>query len=596
MMNFTTSTLDGRLDVLRQNEITLLTDIATTLAIMGEDARDDSRRLNEVAQDLREMFFLVVVIGEFNAGKSTFVNALVGDALLPMDITPTTSKIELVRYSETPKRTPLMRGDAVREWEHPNTGAPGVAIVDTPGTGSIYMEHEAIAKSFLHRSDLVIFLLSAKRAFAQTERVYLELVKQYSKKVVLVINQVDLLEPNERETVRRFVEQQVKELLGLQPLIFMISAKEALKSARDGGDPNAGGLDAVRAHLRGVYSETPIAKQKLLTQLDLAGTLTQRHFEAVKARSSNMSGDTSRLRDIQYELEKHSMGMSSQLVLARREVEQTFTGIRQRGVSFIEEKLKPTLFKGAPSKEALQSEFQEVVIGRALRDVNEASTNYVNALVDHSRVYWRSVIDRLNALKDQLETEVSGLDASTYAQQRESLEEAVRLAEFELRTYSSGKVIDDLQSQFAQNLNGFKTGLLAALGGLLAIVAAIAAPGPLVTVGSAIAAPWALPLAIIGTPIVLVGGAAAVRYYQRVKNDTRKSFEERLDKLENTYYNALDELTHKEQERLTKYGVQVLSPIFDRLEILLQQTNAQATQMQQYLDRVENLRREINAV
>jgi len=596
MMNFTTSTLDGRLDVLRQNEITLLTDIATTLAIMGDDARDDSRRLNEVAQDLREMFFLVVVIGEFNAGKSTFVNALVGEALLPMDITPTTSKIELVRYSETAKRAPLMRGDAVREWEHPNTGAPGVAIVDTPGTGSIYMEHEAIAKSFLHRSDLVIFLLSAKRAFAQTERVYLELVKQYSKKVVLVINQVDLLEPNERETVRRFVEQQVKELLGLQPLIFMISAKEALKGAREGGDPNAGGLDAVRAHLRGVYSETPIAKQKLLTQLDLAGTLTQRHFESVRVRSSSVSGDTSRLRDIQYELEKHSGGMSSQLVAARREVEQTFAGIRTRGLSFIEEKLKPTLFKGAPSKEALQSEFQDVVIGRALRDVNEASTNYVNALVDHSRVYWRSVIDRLNALKDQLETEVTGLDASAYAQQRESLEEAVRLAEQELRSYSSGKVMEDLQSHFAQNLNGFKTGLLAALGGLLAIAAAIAAPGPLVTVGTAIAAPWALPLAIVGAPVVLVGGWAAVRYYQRVKNDTRKEFETRLDALENTYYNALDELTHKEQERLTKYGVQVLSPIFDRLEILLQQTNAQVAQIQQYLDRVENLRREIDAL
>ncbi len=596
MMNFTISTLDGRLDVLRQNEITLLTDIATTLAIMGDDARDDSRRLSEVAQDLREMFFLVVVIGEFNAGKSTFVNALVGEALLPMDITPTTSKIELVRYSEIPKRVPLMRGDAVREWEHPNTGAPGVAIVDTPGTGSIYMEHEAISKSFLHRSDLVIFLISAKRAFAQTERLYLELVKQYSKKVVLVINQVDLLEPNERETVRRFVEQQVKELLGLQPLIFMVSAKEALKAARDGGDPNAGGLDAVRAHLRGVYSETPIAKQKLLTQLDLAETLTRRHFEAVRARASSVSGDTSRLRDIQYELEKRSMGMSSQLVAARHEVEQTFAGIRTRGLSFIEEKLKPTLFKGAPSKEALQSEFQEVVIGRALRDVNEASTNYVNALVDHSRVYWRSVIDRLNALKDQLETEVVGLDASVYAQQRESLEEAVRLAEQELRMYSSGKVVEELQSHFAQNLSGFKTGLLTALGGLLVIVVAIAAPGPLVTVGTAVAAPWALPLVIVGAPIALVGGAAALRYYQRVKQDTRKEFEARLDKLENTYYNALDELTRKEQERLTQYGVQVLSPIFDRLEVLLQQTNAQVAQMQQYLDRVENLRREIDAV
>lgn len=596
MMNYTASTLDGRLDVLRQNEITLLTDIAATLASMTPQAQEDSERLNEVAQDLREMFFLVVVIGEFNAGKSTFVNAMLGDELLPMNITPTTSMIEVVRHNETPKRTPTLRGTSVREWEHPNTGAPGVAIVDTPGTGSIYMEHEAIAKSFLHRSDLVIFLLSAKRAFAQTERIYLELVKQYSKKVVLVINQIDLLEPQERETVRRFVEQQVKELLGLQPLIFMVSAKEALNAGLNGGDAGAGGMDALRAHLRGVYNETPIAKQKLLTQLDLARTFTERHLDTLRQRSAVVGKDTSRVRDIQYELEKHSMGMSGQLVAARREVEQTFAGIRQRGLSFIEENLKPTIFKSAPSKEVLQSNFQEVVIGRALRDVNEASSSYVNALVDHSRVYWRSVIDRLNALKDQLETEVGGLDASVYAQQRESLEEAIRLAEAELRTYSSGQVINDLQSHFAQNLNGFKTGLLAGLSGLLAIVAAIAAPGPLVTVGSAVAAPWALPLAIAGAPIALVGGAAAFRYYQRVKNDTRKEFNERLDKLAGTYYNALDELTHKEQDRLTKYGVQVLTPIFNRLETLVQQTDSQLKHLQGYVDRIDNLHREIEAL
>ena len=55
---------------------------------------DDRRRLRDVAKDLGEMFFLVAVIGEFNAGKSTFINALIGDRLLPMGITPTTEAID----------------------------------------------------------------------------------------------------------------------------------------------------------------------------------------------------------------------------------------------------------------------------------------------------------------------------------------------------------------------------------------------------------------------------------------------------------------------------------------------------------------------
>lgn len=176
------STLDGTLAALRESEIRLLTDIGTTLAEMGEAAQQDRRRLLDVAQDLRDMFYLVVIIGEFNAGKSTFINALLGDNLLPVGITPTTEVIELIRYGEVANRKPVMREDGIREWTHPNTGAPGVALVDTPGTGSVFQKHEKTAKSFLHRSDLVVFVVSAKRAFAETERLYLELAKNYGKK------------------------------------------------------------------------------------------------------------------------------------------------------------------------------------------------------------------------------------------------------------------------------------------------------------------------------------------------------------------------------------------------------------------------------
>ena len=169
--------MEGPLAALREKETRLLADIAATLAEMGNSALDDRQRLLDVAQDLRDAFFLVVIIGEFNAGKSSFVNALIGDELLPMGITPTTEAIELIRYSETTTRKPAMREDGIREWTHPNTGAPGVALVDTPGTGSVFQKHEKTAKSFLHRSDLVIFVLSAKRALAETERMYLELAR-----------------------------------------------------------------------------------------------------------------------------------------------------------------------------------------------------------------------------------------------------------------------------------------------------------------------------------------------------------------------------------------------------------------------------------
>ena len=234
MTTFVPTTLDGALAAYREREVTLLTDIAATLAELGESAAQDRRRLLDVAQDLRDMFFLVVVIGEFNAGKSSFINALLGDELLQMGVTPTTEAIHLIRYGETATRKPNIREDGIYEWTHPNTGAVGVSLVDTPGTGSVFQKHETTAKAFLHRSDLVIFVISAKRALAEAERLYLELARDYGKKIILVVNQVDLLNPGERSEVRRFVERQVEELLDLKPLIFMVSAKDALKATREG--------------------------------------------------------------------------------------------------------------------------------------------------------------------------------------------------------------------------------------------------------------------------------------------------------------------------------------------------------------------------
>lgn len=580
-------TLDGPLAALREAEIQLLTEIASTLTEIGEGTAADRKRLLDVAQDLRDAFFLVVVIGEFNAGKSTFVNALLGDSLLPMGVTPTTEAIEMIRYDETPNRKPVQRGDGLREWAHPGTGAPGVAIVDTPGTGSVFQRHEDTAKSFLHRSDLVIFLLSAKRALADTERLYLQLARDYGKKIILVINQVDLLQPQEQADVRRFVERQIKELLGLEPLIFMVSAREALNAQQNGvsGQNDKGGMDAVRGHLRGVFSEAPPAKQKLLAQLDMAERILNNYVSAVKSSLDHVSLDTGKVRDVQTELEQQALGLDKQLTGARVEVDRVFEGLRQRGANFIDTHMSIRRIGRSLDRNALQAEFQDVVIGRALRDINEATADYINALVDHSRLYWRGVIERLNQLRDLMEQELSGLDSAVYAEQREQLEQAIDIAQAELKSYSSGKVLHEIEQAFEGNMSGFMTSSVAAVGGLLVMLAAVAAPGPLVA-GAAVAFVAALPVAG-------VGGYFALRYYRRVTADAKRDLNGRIDSLQATYHEALDNVTQRERNRLTQYGQQVLMPVFSRLEVLTQRYSQQQATLRQYDEHISDLRKQI---
>ena len=584
-------TLEGPLAALRESEIRLLNDLATALADLGEQGEADRRRLQEVAQDLRTAFFLVVTIGEFNAGKSTFVNALLEDELLPMGITPTTEAIELIRYGETVTRKPTVTPDGVRVWTHPNTGANGVAIVDTPGTGSIFQKHERIAKEFLHRSDLVIFVLSAKRAFAETERLYLELAKNYGKKIILVVNQMDLLEPKEQNEVRRFIERQVQDLLDLRPLIFMVSAKESLAASKAGAG-STGGVDAVRAHLRGVFSEAPPAKQKLLSQLDMAERVARNAMDRVREHADLISVDTKRVHEVEQELDQQAGGLDAQLSAALADVDQAFEGIRQRGVAFVDNNLSLRKLGRVPKRDALQAEFLDAVIGRAVREIDDATESYINAVIDQSRLYWRSVIDRLNQLAELMEQELSGLDSGMYAEQRESLQAAIQIAESELKSYSSGRVLGDIQAMFEANLNNFVTYAAAAFAGLVAAILGIAAPGPVI--GTIF--PLVVPAVVIGAPVAVVGGWIALRYYRRVTADTKRDFNTRIDQLEENYHNALRELTQKERSRLTQYGKQVLTPIFSRLEVLSQRYANQKTLLQDYLAQATTLREGIQSL
>lgn len=579
--------LEGPIAALREEEIHVLNDLATALAEIGDSAAEDRKRLLDVAQDLREMFFMVVVIGEFNSGKSSFVNALLQDSLLPMGITPTTEFIEVVRYQDTPVRKPVVRDDAIREWGHPNTGMPGVAIVDTPGTGSVFQKHETVAKSFLHRSDLVIFVISAKRAFAQTERLYLELAKNYGKKIILVINQIDLLEPAERAEVRRFIENQVKTLLNIEPLIFTVSAKEAMSGEEAGEEA---GIDAVRAHLRGVYSEAPPAKQKLIAQLDTAARITKSYIETLKGKADLVSSDITKVRDVQQELQKQSAGLENQMREASAEIDKVLEGLRMRGMTFIDSNLSIRRIGRVPSREKLQAEFQEVVIGRALKDIQEAAGNYVNAVIDHSRLYWRGVIDRLNQLRELMEQELSGLDAGVYAEQRENIQNAIRIAETELKSYSSGQVISQMQENFSANMSGFQIGALATVGGVVAVLLAGAAPGPLLGAGALLTASLAF---IIGAPVAVIGSYTMIRYFRRITRETKQAFHERVDSLVSSYHASLDELTRKERSRLTQYGQQVLTPVFSRLESLAQRYSEQQTQLKRFQDKIEDLRQKI---
>ena len=172
------------------DERRVLGELVAALARL-EVTSEDQETLQRSVRQLDELFLLVVV-GEFNAGKSAFINALLGSKVLEEGVTPTTSRIGLIRHGAAVAREVTSAGleviaapvDLLRE----------INIVDTPGTNAVRREHEALTREFVPRSDLVLFVTSADRPFTESERAFLQSIRDWGKKIVVVLNKVDIFE------------------------------------------------------------------------------------------------------------------------------------------------------------------------------------------------------------------------------------------------------------------------------------------------------------------------------------------------------------------------------------------------------------------
>ena len=143
-----------------------ITDLLVLLAKL-EAEPDHVADVRTAVEDL-DGIFLLVVAGEFNAGKSSLVNALLGEHVMPEGVTPTTDRVTVITHGE--EIGEVIDGRDVVRRTYPSDLLDTVAFVDTPGTNAIVASHQALTERFVPRADLVLFVPSADRPFTQRER------------------------------------------------------------------------------------------------------------------------------------------------------------------------------------------------------------------------------------------------------------------------------------------------------------------------------------------------------------------------------------------------------------------------------------------
>jgi small GTP-binding protein len=387
-------TLDPAREALLDETRRLVGEVASRLEGLGVD--ESTRKALADSRGQLALPFLLVVVGEFNAGKSAFINALVGTRVLEEGVTPTTSRVGILEHGqELTRRT---RSDGIEETTAPAEILRVVAIVDTPGTNAVLREHEALTRDFLPRADLVLFVTSADRPYTESERAFLEAIRQWGKKVVLVLNKADLLRtPEEVAKVVAFVREQAEKTLGVGPEVFALSAREALE-ARERGDVDAlagSGLPAFEARVTATLDEAERFRLKLRNPLGVARRALREASEVVERRLEVLQGDLAALDAIEARVVEQSATLTRDFRFRVSDVEKALLEFEKRGHAFFDERLRLGRFRELFDRERLRRDFEAEAVAGLPHEVERRVDGIVDFLVEAELQQWQDVMATL---------------------------------------------------------------------------------------------------------------------------------------------------------------------------------------------------------
>jgi small GTP-binding protein len=382
---------------------------------------DQSALARSIAQ--LDRLFLLVVIGEFNAGKSAFVNALVGARVLEEGVTPTTTKLQVLQYGETPGR--MIDASGADVVTAPVAFLRDINIVDTPGTNAIFREHERLTNEFVPQADLVLFVTSADRPFTESERSFLQNIRDWGKKIVVVINKIDLLErPEEREQVRQFVAEHGRALLTTTPEIFPVSSRRALrqKLGESVAEPVPGDrFEDLERYISSTLDEKERLRLKLLNPLGIGTRLAETTRHTIVGRIAVLKDDLQTIDDIERQLEVYRTDLSREFEFRLAEVDNVLQQFENRGIAFFDDTLRVGRIPDLLNKARIQREFERTVVGETPQLIEKQVHDVIDWMVASELRQWQAVTEHVNRRRREHEGRVVGGETSGFQYDRQKL-------------------------------------------------------------------------------------------------------------------------------------------------------------------------------
>jgi small GTP-binding protein len=374
-----------------------------------------------------DRLFLLVVIGEFNAGKSAFINALAGTHLLEEGVTPTTTTLQILQFGEVRERYVDRSGAAIIA--SPLPLLEDLNIVDTPGTNAIFREHERLTSEFVPQADLVLFVTSADRPFTESERAFLHDIKNWGKKIVIVINKIDLLErEEERQQVVRFVSDNARDLLGAAPEVFPVSARRALRKKLAAAEDAATAAaipgdrwDELEHYIANTLDEKERLRLKLLNPIGIGTRLIEKTKTTIQERTEVLRSDLQTIEDIERQLEVYRGDLSREFEFRLSEVDNVLHQFENRGMTFFDDTLRIGRIPDLLNKARVQRDFERDVVADVPQQIERQVHDLIDWMVASELRQWQAVTDHVNRRAKAHEGRLMGAESTGFQYDRQKL-------------------------------------------------------------------------------------------------------------------------------------------------------------------------------
>ncbi|MDM8528364.1 dynamin family protein [Anaerolineales bacterium HSG24] len=416
-----------------------LTDLQQILNKLGP-TEDEQTILSNSIKQLDELFLLVVV-GEFNAGKSALINTLLGEMVLKEGVTPTTAQINVLKYGAKSNR--VVADIHLHHLTEPLEFLRHINIVDTPGTNAIIQEHQEITEEFVPRSDLVLFVTSADRPFTESERNFLSRIREWGKKVIIIINKIDIFDTEaDIQKVVDFVKDNGLKLLAIKPEVFPISGKLAMKAKQQMKTNQETDLwsesrfEALEGYIEQTLDEMTRFQLKLQNPLGVGGRFIKQYGEIINNRLMILGDDLDTLDTLERQLQLYREDMERDFKFRLSDMENVLYDMEKRGNEYFDDTLRIGRLFDLLQKSYIQKGFEQKVVANVPDTIEQKVAAMIDWLVNADLHQWQTATDYLKTRKEAYQSKIVGEVGQGFRYDRDRLIDSVgRSAQRVIDTY-----------------------------------------------------------------------------------------------------------------------------------------------------------------